>query len=582
MEEKRLRQPIVCVLGHVDHGKTTLLDQIRGTAVARSEAGGITQRIGATEIDRTHIEKIAKDLLKGGKIRIPGLLFIDTPGHVAFSNMRARGGALADIAVLVVDINDGLMPQTRESIHILKKFKTPFVVAANKIDLVDLYTDSKSKTFKGSISRQRPEYIENLDAKVYDLVSSLYSLGFSADRYDRVSDFSSIIAIVPVSAKSGLGVPDLLMVLSGLAQKYLERDIGLTESGGQGTVIEVKKETSIGTTLDTVLFQGKLSRSDSIAVNSSDGPATTRIKAIFVNSGTRNARLAEKDTVSAAAGVRILISDKLSVIPGTPLIAVDGNTDDAYATILAESTPNISTEMDGITVKADALGSLEAICYELQQKSIRIRSATIGDISRKDVVSISTLNNQMDRVVIGFNVQILPDAKDLPTFSDIGIISGNVIYSIVADTEKWLSDRRAQIEESRKDSMPVPSRIFLMPEYVFRATKPVIIGVRVLSGRVKVGDDLIKSDGRFGGTVKSIRDGDVSKRYSDAGSEVAVAIDGITLGRQISAGETLYTDITEEVVRSLRAHSLDEETMKTMEEIISIKRKQNMFWGTKA
>ncbi len=582
MEHKRLRQPIVCVLGHVDHGKTTLLDQIRGTFVARSEAGGITQKIGATDIDDLHIERVAKDLLKGNKIKIPGLLFIDTPGHVAFSNMRARGGALADIAILVVDISEGLMPQTIESINILKKFKTPFVIVANKIDLVDLYQDTKSKSFLETIKKQRDEYVENLDTKLYNLVSELYSNGFSADRYDRVSDFSRVIAIVPVSAKSGLGVPDLLMVLSGLAQKYLESDIKFDDKDGRGTVIEVKKEASLGTTLDTVLFQGRIRKGDTVAVNTAEGPRATRVKAIFINSGKRTVKLIERQNVSAAAGVRVLISDKMDVIPGTPMIVVEDDPSEAFETILSESTPNIQLDTAGVTVKADALGSLEAICYELQQKSIKIRSATIGDISRKDVVSVSTLNDQMDRIIVGFNVGIFPDAKDTPMYSDIGILSDNVIYSLVQNTEKWLSDRKREMEEMRKASMSVPSRLTIMPEYIFRTTKPVIVGVTIHSGRIKVGDNLLKLDGRYGGTVKSIREGDISKRFSDAGSEVAIAIDGVTLNRQISAGETLYTDINEEVVRSLRERNMDSETMATLDEIISIKRKQNMFWGTKA
>ncbi|MCL4332360.1 MAG: translation initiation factor IF-2 [Candidatus Thermoplasmatota archaeon] len=586
MDQAKLRQPIVCVLGHVDHGKTTLLDHIRGTTVARSESGGITQRIGATEIDNALIERQAKDILRGNRIKIPGLLFIDTPGHVAFANMRARGGALADIAILVVDITDGMMPQTIESINILKKFRTPFVIAANKIDLIDLYStarvDPKSKSFMDVLKKQRKEYAENLDSKLYGLVSELYSHGFSGDRYDRVSDFSTTIAIVPVSAKTGIGIPDLLMVLSGLAQKYLEKEIVLTEQTAEATVIEVKKETSLGTTLDTVLFQGKLRKGSTIAVNTSEGPAVTRVKAIFVNQGKRNVKLVEKNSVSAAAGIRVLIADKLDVIPGTPMIVVDGNREEAFETILKESSPNIPLDTSGVTVKADALGSLEAISYELAEKGFKIRSASIGDISRRDVTSVSTLNDLMDRIIVGFNVDILPDARDSPMYSDIGILSGKVIYSLIQDTEKWTADKKREIEESRKESMAVPSRITIMPEYVFRTTKPVIVGVKVHSGRIKVGDSLIKSDGRFGGTIKSIRDGDVSKRFTDGVSEVAVAIDGVTLNRQISPGENLYTDITEEVVRTLRLHGMDEETMKTMDEIISIKRRDNIFWGTRA
>jgi translation initiation factor 5B len=585
MEQKNkgFRQPIVCVLGHVDHGKTTLLDAIRGTSIAKGEAGGITQRIGATDIDAARIERIAKDLLKGSKLKIPGLLFIDTPGHVAFANMRSRGGALADIAILVVDINDGIMPQTAESINILKKFKTPFIVAANKIDLIDLYRSSKSKLVLEALKEQREEYLDALDKKLYNLVSSLFSYGFSSDRYDRISDFSKTLAIVPLSAKSGLGIPDLLMVISGLAQKFLENDISVKgNESGLGTIIEVKIESSLGTTLDTILYQGKIKRGDTIALDTKNGPKTTKVKALFVNSGRTMKDLKERERINAAAGIRILISDKYEVIPGSPLMVIKDDPSEAFKYIIDQSKPNVKLSEDGVTVRADALGSLEAISYELAQNGIHIRNASIGDITRRDITDISTINNPLDRVIVGFNVSILPEARNSSMSTDIAIINGNVIYSLVDECKKWIQSKAHELEEIRKDSMPIPSKITIMPEYIFRSTKPVIVGVRVHSGRIKVGDSLIKSDGRYGGVIKSIREGEISKKFAEAGTEVAVAIDGVTLNRQILPGETLFVDINENVVRNLRQNSLDPETMKTLDEIIRIKRKDNIFWGTKA
>ncbi len=582
-KEKALREPIVCVLGHVDHGKTTLLDAIRGTSVAKAEAGGITQRIGATEIDALSIEKTAKDLLRGGKLKIPGLLFIDTPGHVAFSNMRARGGSLADIAILVIDINEGLKPQTIESINILKKFKTPFVIAANKIDGIDLFRPSKNTTFKEFLKDQRPEYVEGLESKLYNLVSAIYSQGFSADRYDRIGDFSKTLAIVPVSAKLGIGVSDLLMMLSGLAQRFLESEISLkSDDSGAGTVIEVKVESSVGTTLDTVLFQGKIRRGDSIALNTSEGPKVTKIKALYVNAGRNKKDLKERERVSAAAGIRLLIADKYEVIPGSPLFVVKGDATEQLRTILEESKPNIQLASDGIMVKADALGSLEAVCYELAEQDIKIRTASIGNVTRRDIVDAATMNNPLDRIIVAFNVSVLPEAKSASLGTDVAILNGNIIYSLVDQTQKWKEMKKNELEEERLGSMPIPSKIVIMPEYIFRTTKPVIVGVRVTSGRIKVGDSLIKADGRYGGTIKSIRDGEVSKKFAESGSEVAVAIDGVTLHRQILPSEALYVDITENVVRDLRKNNMDSDTMQTLEEIIKIKRKENIFWGTKA
>ncbi len=581
MNTREYRQPIVCVLGHVDHGKTSILDSIRGTTVAAKEAGGITQRIGATDISLSDIEKRANIPAGKSKLKIPGLLFIDTPGHVAFSNMRARGGALADMAILVVDINEGFKPQTIESINILKKFRTPFVVAANKIDLIPLFTQIRDCNFQQMLKKQREEFVTELDTRLYNLVNRFYEYGLTTERYDRISDFAKNIAIVPMSAKLNIGIPDVLMVIAGLAQRYLEKEIEFKDTYGRGTIIELKKEESLGLTLDTVLYQGILHKGDTIALNTRSGPATTKIKAVLVNTKGRSKKLLEKDHVYSASGVRILISDKLEVVSGSPIIVVNDGPEAAFEEILKESQANIVLSEHGVTVKADALGSLEAVSYELEQKDMKIRSAEIGDISKRDITDVATLNEPLDRVILGFNVGITQEAQEATMMSDVGVKVGEVIYSLVEDTEKWLKDRKHELDEGRKKRIAVPSKISIIPEYIFRAAKPVIVGVKVYSGRIKVGDTLMKSDGRYGGTIRSIRDGEVSKQFADAPSEVAVSIEGVTLNRQIFPEESLYVDIPEFVVKELREEKMDENTMLTLEEIIKIKRKENMFWGTK-
>ena len=582
MDNKTVRQPIVCVLGHVDHGKTSILDAIRGTAHAKKEAGGITQRIGATQIDVSAIIRGTKNILTSTSLKIPGLLFIDTPGHVAFANMRARGGALADIAILVVDVNEGLMPQTIESINILKKYKTPFVMVANKIDLVPLVTDASNTSFSQFIKKQRDEYREELDKRIYDLVNAIYLQGFPSDRFDRVTDFSKTIAIIPASAKLRIGIQDILMMLAGLSQRYLEKEISMVDGEARGTIIEVKIESSVGTTLDTILYQGTLKTGDVIAINTKEGPKLTRIKALLVNNANGEKGMKEKRIVSAAAGVRVLISDKYEVIAGSPLIAVTAAPEEAFLEIEKESKTNIDLSTHGITVKAEALGSLEAIAYELSQRNILIRSATIGDITRRDVTDVATLNDPMERLIIGFNVTVTDDAKEAVLPTDAGILVGNIIYSLMDQAEKWLKDRETQIREIRKQEKSMPAKITIMPENIFRATKPVIVGVHIEGGSIKVGDKLIKSDGRYGGSIKSIRDGEMSKKFAEAPSEVAVAIDGVTLNRQIFPGETLYVDIPESVVKELRESNVDAATMSAMDETIKIKRKANIFWGTRA
>src|SRR5256886_7368151 len=276
-----MRQAIVSVLGHVDDGKTPLLDRIRGTGVAGREAGGITQHIGATEVPLAAILKMCGDLVKGRSFRIHGLLFINTPGHVAFATLRARGGALADLAVLVIDVSEGFRPQTIESLNILKRYKTSFVVASNKIDLVPGWRKLEGQPFVVSYRYQALAVRDELDKRMYELIGRLFEHGFSAERYDRVADFTTNIAVVPVSAKFGDGVSDLVLTLIGLAQRFLESHLAATEGPAVGTILEVKEGKGLGTTVDPILYQSSLSKGDTIVFGPTGKPGTTKVKALL-------------------------------------------------------------------------------------------------------------------------------------------------------------------------------------------------------------------------------------------------------------------------------------------------------------
>jgi len=321
-QSSNLRTPIVCVMGHVDHGKTSLLDKIRGTAVVDKEAGAITQHIGATEVPLSTIRTLCQGIM-GGNVQIPGLLFIDTPGHHAFTTLRSRGGALADLAVLVVDITEGFQPQTTEAIKILKQYKTPFVIAANKMDRIQGWTPTPNAPFIRSFGNQ-PEYVKTaIDTRVYELVGTLSDMGFSSDRYDRVRDFTRNVGIVPISARTGEGIPDLLMVLIGLAQKFLEDNLRLTVSGpGIGTVLEVKEERGLGFTIDAILYDGVIKVGDTVAIGGKEKPFTTKVRALLKPKPNREIRVEERfdrvPKLTAAAGVKILAPGLENAMAGSP------------------------------------------------------------------------------------------------------------------------------------------------------------------------------------------------------------------------------------------------------------------------
>jgi translation initiation factor 5B len=580
-----VRQPIVSVLGHVDHGKTTFLDYIRGTSVVDREAGAITQHIGATEIPLDTIANICGELVDTSKFSIPGLLFIDTPGHHSFTTLRSRGGALADLAVLIVDITEGMKPQTLESIKILKRFQTPFIVGANKIDRIHGWRDHKNECFMNSLQDQNERVQDKLDELLYDFIAVLYKKGFPAERYDRVKDFTKNMGIVPMSAKTGEGVADMLMLLVGLAQKFLEKRIEMEEGPGEGTVLEVKEEKGLGTTLDTIIYKGTVRQADTIVIGSQP-PIISKVKAILKpkpNDEIRDPRerFSKVKEVSAAAGVKIAATDLVGVVGGAPLRVANAATlDEVIEDIAKESKAEIEiADEGGITVKADAIGSLEALAFELKGKGIKIKKAEVGNISRKDIVEICTAPNQLDRIILGFNVSMLPDAEEEVFTQSAKVVISNIVYKLVDDYVEWYEKTKFDMERDDRGEITYPGKFKLLPDCIFRVSKPAVCGVRVLGGRLRSGQKVMRYDGRVIGRIKSIQSDGKTVNEAIQGQEVAISLEAVTIGRQIDVEDVAYVDIPEMDAKALGDRDLSVDDQAILEEIFKIKRKDDKFWG---
>ncbi|MBD3203987.1 translation initiation factor IF-2 [Candidatus Woesearchaeota archaeon] len=586
MEEKTLRQVQVAILGHVDHGKTKLLDKIRGTAVQTGEAGGITQAIGASIIPLKTIKIISGKLMQDKRFTIPGLLFIDTPGHAAFTNLRKRGGSLADIAILVVDINEGFKPQTIESLEILKGFKTPFVVAANKIDLIPGFK-KKEKPLLQSIKEQDPYYQEKIETKLYEIVGKLSEYGFPSERFDRVEDYTKQIAIIPTSAITGDGIPELLMVLIGLAQKYLEKNIHLNAKGpAKGSVLEVKESKGLGTTMDVILYDGSLKVGEEILIGGINGSIRTKVRALLEPAELceirdKKSRFCRVDKVRAATGVKISAPDIDEVIAGMP---VRSFTKDTYEKTKAEIDQEvkdalIETGKDGIIIKADTLGSLEALTMLLKEKEISVRKATIGDISKKDMIDAET-NYEKDplkSVILGFNVN---REEGVSSTEKVKIITNDIIYRIIEEYEQWKTQTREILEAKKLDELTRPAQIQLLKQYIFRQSNPAIIGAEVLEGKIKPGTRLMKKNKPIA-SIKSIQEEQESIQSATKGKQAAFALQGVTIGRQIQGDEILYSYIPENDFRKLKKYAkyLTKAEIELLKQIASFMREENPVWG---
>ena len=578
--KQEIRTPILSVLGHIDHGKTSLLDSIRGTAITAKEAGRVTQHIGATEIPIDTIKKICKPLKRDWTgIEIPGLLFIDTPGHHAFASLRKRGSALADVAVLVVDVMEGFQPQTYESLNILRLLKTPFVVALNKIDRVSGW-NSANKPFIINYKDQ-PDYARNeLDARIYDMVGDLYDKGFSADKYDQIRDFAKTVGIVPLSAQTGEGIADLLLVLIGLSQKFFEMTLRLhLEKAGVGTILEKKEERGLGTTIDVILYDGKISVGDTIVGGGTDEePIVTKVKALLKPRALQEIRVEQRfervKTVNAASGVKIVAPIMENALPGSQVRVVgEGDVLENVVKLVKSEIDEMrmETSPEGLIIKADTMGSLEALASELRDKEIdEIKKAEVGNISKRDVIDAGTVKNRYFGVILGFNVDLLPDAKEMVRANGIPVFISDVIYRLIEEYEDWVKGEKEKEKREIIERLPTPAKIKILPGCVFRQSKPAIVGVEVLGGKIQTGVELIKTDGTNIGTINEIQDKAESIKSAGLGMQVAISMKKPTVGRQINENDLLYVDISKEEAKALSGLlSADEEDV--LEELMKLK-----------
>ena len=589
----KIRSPIVSVLGHVDHGKTTLLDYIRGSTIADKEAGGITQHIGATEIPNDTIEDICGNFISKLAIKdlIPGLFFIDTPGHAAFTSLRKRGGALADLAVLIVDINDGFKPQTFEALNILKMYKTPFIVVANKIDMIFGWESHENASFKESFNQQAQSVKQELENKVYEIVGTLYKEGFQSERFDRVSDFASQISIIPISAKSGEGIIEVLAMLLGLAQEYLTEQLEIHEDApAKGTVLEIKEETGLGMTIDAIIYDGVLRTNDELALMSSSNEVlTTNIRSILRPLPLEEMRDSKKkfkkvDEVVAAAGIKIAAPNLDDVVSGSPLRVVNEE-EDVKEEILKEIEDiTIDTEDEGILVKADTLGSLEAIVKLLKELNIPIRSADIGDVNRRDIINSSIALEEDDAhgAIIAFNVGVHPNSLEDLNKSDVHLFEGDVIYQIIEEYEEWIKQKEEAKKKAFYDAIVKPAKFMVLPKLIFRQSKPAIVGIESLSGTLKQGQKLVNKNGEIVGSIASMEDKGETLPDITRGQRVAMAIKDAIVGKHFEEGDELFVDVPEKHYKFIEREfkdKLTEDEFETLYEFLEIKRKQEPDWG---
>jgi translation initiation factor 5B len=577
------RQPILSVLGHVDSGKTTLLDNIRESQIVAGEDGGITQMIGATEIPLDTVENVCGDILQqlDTDLTIPGLLFIDTPGHAAFSSLRKRGGSISDIAVLVVDVEEGVQPQTEEAIRILKESQTPFIIALNKIDLIPGWK-SEDECFSRNVRNQTDSVTQKLDEEIYELMADLNEYGFVIDRFDRVDNFREKIGVVPISAETGEGLPELLMTVSGLAQNYLSDQLEVEEGDGKATALEVSEQKGFGTTVDVIHYDGIIRKDDKLVFGTAEGPKVTEIRALLKPRPLKEIRLDKKyeevEEVHPASGIKIAGKNLEGIVSGAP-IRTGSDVEKLKEEVEKElETTDYETHNSGVIVKADSLGSLEALMREVNDKEIKVQKSEVGPVRKSDIIEVEN-EDDSERAILSFNSKATDNARELADSKDIEIFDSSIIYEILDSYEKWSEELQEERRREKLEDVSRPAEIRTLQDHVFRSSNPVVIGMKVMKGVVNHGA-LMTEDGEKVGRIKSIQEDSESLDKAEKGRSVALSISNATLERDFEAGDHLYVDITSEDYRKLQELDdlLSKGEKKALEKIVEIKDSVDPHW----
>jgi translation initiation factor 5B len=594
----QLRQPVVVVLGHVDSGKTSLLDRIRGTAVQAREAGGITQHIGASFFPIETIKDITGPLyqkLSKSESQIPGLLVIDTPGHEVFANLRVRGGSAADIAILVVDANKGFEAQTIESMEILRKRKVPFVIALNKVDMISGWRKNSNNVhfISDQLAKQDIGIQEILDEKIYNVVGSLSRSGYNSEAYWRVKDFTKEVAIVPVSAATGVGIPELLAVLVGMTQQYMVKKLERHNGSTRGIVLEINEEVGLGPSANIILLDGILRHGDNIVVAKRDSAIVTKIKALLLPKPLDEMRdprdkFKPVNEVISAAGLKITSPDLNGVLAGSPLYVLETKEDEDRLKPIVESEIKSAiinnTDSNGVILRCDTIGSIEAIMDLLKKANVPVQSADIGQITRRDVIAASAVKEK-DRylgVILGFNARVLDDAQKESQERGVKIFNEQIIYNLVRTYTDWVTYQREHEESILFNEIPPVCKFQFMKGFIFRRNDPAVFGAEILVGKLRQKVLVINEEGRKIGVIHQVQENGKAIEEASKGMQVAVSIKEPVIGRQINEGNIFYTDMNSKQAKMLIErfnHRLNEEEKEVFNRILFLKRKSDSAYG---
>uniref|UniRef100_A0A1J3JV93 Eukaryotic translation initiation factor 5B n=1 Tax=Noccaea caerulescens TaxID=107243 RepID=A0A1J3JV93_NOCCA len=567
--EENLRSPICCIMGHVDTGKTKLLDCIRGTNVQEGEAGGITQQIGATYFPAENIRERTRELKADAKLKVPGLLVIDTPGHESFTNLRSRGSSLCDLAILVVDIMHGLEPQTIESLNLLRMRNTEFIVALNKVDRLYGWKTCKNAPIVKAMKQQTKDVTNEFNMRLTGIITQFKEQGLNTELYYKNKDMGETFSIVPTSAINGEGVPDLLLWLVQWAQKTMVEKLTYVDEV-QCTVLEVKVIEGHGTTIDVVLVNGVLHEGDQIVVCGLQGPIVTTIRALLTPHPMKELRVkgtyVHYKEIKAAQGIKITAQGLEHAIAGTALHVVGPDDDiEAIKELAMEDMESVLSRIDrsgeGVYVQASTLGSLEALLEFLKSPAVKIpvSGIGIGPVHKKDIMKAGVMLERKKEyaTILAFDVRVTTDARELADEMGVKIFCADIIYHLFDQFKAYIENIKEEKKKESADEAVFPCVLQILPNCVFNKKDPIVLGVDVIEGILKIGTPICVPGREFIdiGRVTSIENNHKPVDYAKKGSKVAIKIIGSNAEEHKMFGR--HFDMEDELVSHISRRSID-------------------------
>uniref|UniRef100_A0A0N5C472 Eukaryotic translation initiation factor 5B n=1 Tax=Strongyloides papillosus TaxID=174720 RepID=A0A0N5C472_STREA len=580
-----LRSPVICVLGHVDTGKTKMLDTIRRTNVQLGEAGGITQQIGATFVPGDAIKERCKMVkaFSSDQMKIPGFLIIDTPGHESFANLRSRGSSLCDIAILVVDIMHGLEPQTIESIKLLVKRNTPFVVALNKIDRLYGYESNPRRDIWEHLESQPSNTQLEFKERFQNIFAQFAEQGLNISLAKDNKDVKEYISVIPTSAFLGDGIGNIMGYVCNYTQNYLPGKIAFNNEL-ECFVMEVRAIPGLGTTIDVILLNGTLKCGDIIVLTGTDGAIITQVRDLLMPHPLKESRVKNEyqrfKSIKGAQGVKILAKNLEKAVAGLPLYVA--NREDEIEVLKEDAETQLAKALTSIKKKSE-----EALLEFLKTQKIPYSNVNIGPVHKRDVQKAAVMleHNPEFACILAFDVKIERDAQIFADKENVKIFQADIIYHLEDAFLKYREDLKEKKRKENEHLAIFPCKLRILPQHIFNARNPIVCGVNIEAGQLKKGTPICvpSKDNILLGTVSSIEKNHEEVNIAKQGDEVCIKIENTTgdapklYGRHFTHEDILISRISRETIDVCKAYFRDDLTKADWQLIVQLKKVLDIY-----